>query len=412
VPGRSAPASRYLRSVPLVTRFANDADLTSVWDVFVRSFDFPQSRFDEWLGDSDPARVLAVFDGERAVAASRMITFGQWYGGRRVPMAGFSPVAVAPEHRSRGLGRIVTAGQYDDLRQRGEVAAGLFPAAVALYRSVGFELAGGYVERRIPSAHLAAIRGGRDVVVRPGTAADVAGVRACYDRIAATRSGYLDRPEELWRRKVPGDLAGLHLYVVDAARGPAPTLTGYAAYRHVKARPPYDYSVRLVELMADDPDVTAALWRVVGSSGTQAPHVFTIGPPDDPMFLQLPMADPEAVRSEIRWMVRLIDAPAAIAARGYRRSTMTRVDLEIIDEDAPWNAGRWVLEASDGSATLRRGGAGTVQAPVGGLSSLWSGYVSARTLAGAGLLHSADPAALDALDDVFASPPPMLLDFY
>lgn len=124
------------------------------------------------------------------------------------------------------------------------------------------------------------------------------------------------------------------------------------------------------------------------------------------------MADPQAVRSEIRWMVRLIDAPAAVTARGYRRSTKTRVDLEIIDADAPWNAGRWVLEASDGSATLRRGGVGTVQARVGGLSSLWSGYVSARTLAGAGLLRSADPAALDALDDVFASPPPVLLDFY
>ena len=111
----------------------------------------------------------------------------------------------------------MTAGQYADMRDRGEVAAGLFPSSVALYRSVGFELAGGYVERRIPSAHLASITGGSDVVIRPGGPEDVAGARACYDRIARTRHGHLDRPEEMWRRKVPADLTGMHLYVVDDA---------------------------------------------------------------------------------------------------------------------------------------------------------------------------------------------------
>lgn len=397
----------------LETRFATAGELPSVWDVFARSFDFSQSRFEQWLSDTDPARVLATFDeGGRAVAASRMISAGQWFGGRRVPLGGFSPVGVVPEHRGRGLGRVVTAGQYPDLRERGEVLAGLFPASVALYRSVGFELAGGYVERRIPSAHLAAIRGGESVVIRPGSAEDVGGVRACYERVAPCRDGYLDRPEELWRRKVPADLAGLHLYVVEDVSTAVPKVAGYAIYRHEKTRPPYDYVVRLVELIADDPDVFAALWRVVGSSGTQAPHVFAIGPPDDPLFLRLPMADPVAVRSEIRWMIRLIDAAGAIAARGYRTSANARIDLDIQDEDAPWNSGRWVLDVSDGSASLRRGGTGAVEASIGGLSSLWAGYASARTLATAGLLRSGDVAALDALDGVFAGPAPVLLDFY
>lgn len=399
--------------MPVETRFATADDLPSIWDVFVRGFDFPRDRFQEWLADPGPDRVVGSFDDTgRAVAGSRLIAFGQWYGGRRVPMAGFSPVAVAPEQRGRGLGRAVTAGHYGDMRDRGEVAAGLFPSSVALYRSVGFELAGGYVERQIPSAHMAAIRPGREVVVRPGGAADVAGARACYARIAPTRHGHLDRPEEMWRRKVPVDLAGLHLYVVDDRTTAAPTIAGYAVYRHVKTRHPYDYAIHVVELMADDPDVSAALWRVVGSSGTQAPHVTVVGAPDDPVFLQLPMGDPTAVRSEIRWMVRLVDAPGAIAARGYRRSARGRVELEIVDADAPWNAGRWVLEAGDGAATLEPGGAGTVQTSVGGLSSLWAGYASARTLATAGLLRASDPVSLDDLDEVFAGPPPTLLDFY
>ncbi len=399
--------------MPLEIRFATTDDLPSIWDVFVRGFDFPPDRFQEYIADSGPARVFAAFDDSgRAVAASRLVEFGQWFGGKRVPMAGFSPIAVAPERRGRGLGRSVTAGQFGDMRERGEVAAGLFPSSVALYRSVGFELAGGYVERRVPSAHLAAITGGAEVIVRPGGPNDVAGVRACYTRIAPTRHGHLDRPEELWRRKVPDDLSGLHLYVVDELTAPAPTIAGYAIYRHDKARPPYDYTVRLVELMADDPDVAAALWRVVGSSGTQAPDVLVTGPPDDPIYLRLPAADPLAVRSEIRWMVRLVDVARGVAARGYRRSTRARIDLEIVDPHASWNAGRWTLDAADGSASLERGGAGTVEMSIGGLSSLWAGYASARTLAAAGLLRTADRTLLDDLDDIFAGAPPVLLDFY
>ncbi len=399
--------------MPPQTRFATVDDLPSIWDVFVRGFDFPAERFQEWLADPGPDRVLGSFDERgRAIAGSRVFAFGQWFGGRRVPMAGFSPIAVVPEQRGRGLGRAVTAGHYADMRDRGEVAAGLFPSSVALYRSVGFELAGGYVERRIPSAQVAAIPVRSDVVVRAGGVNDVKAVRACYERIAPTRHGHVDRPEELWRRKVPFDLAGLHLYVVEDATAAVPTIAGYAVYRHTKARHPFDYAVQVLELMADDPDVSAALWRVVGSSGTQAPHVTVVGAPDDPLFLQLPMADPTAVQSEIRWMVRLIDAPAAIAARGYRRSARGRVDLEIVDRDAPWNAGRWVLEAAGGEASLQLGGAGTVEMSIGGLSSLWAGYAPARTLAAAGLLGAPDPADLDELDEIFAGPPPTLLDFY
>lgn len=393
----------------LETRFATADDLRSVWDVFVRSFDFPAERYDDWMAPADPHRILAVFDGSRAVAASKIIGFGQWYGGRRVPAGGFSPVAVTPEQRGRGLGRAVTVGQYAEMRDRGEMIAGLFPSSVALYRSAGFELAGGYVERRIPSAHLAALAGGRDVVVRPGQPTDVAALRACYARIAPGRHGFLDRPEEIWRNKFPVDLNGVHLYVVDLDDD---AVAGYAVYRHGRARSPYDYAIRVVEVLADDPDVLAALWRVVGSSGTQAPDVFAVGPPDDPLFLRLPAADPEAVRSEIRWMVRLIDAAGAVAARGYRRSAVATVHLDVVDSDAPWNDGRWVLEVAGGQGRLGRGGDGTVQATINGLSSLWAGYASARTLATAGLLRSPGPEPLDTLDEAFAGPAPVLLDFY
>ena len=219
-----------------------------------------------------PARnaSLATFDEHgRAVAGSRLVAFGQWFGGRRVPMAGFSPVAVAPEHRGRGLGRAVTAGQYADMRDRGEVAAGLFPSSVALYRSVGFELAGGYVERRIPSAHLAPIDGGsgrrrstRRTRRRRGGACLLRPDRSDCATVTSTA------PRRCGVARCRPISPAMHLYVVDDATTSVPTIAGYAIYRHVKTRPPYDYAVQLVELMADDP---ARLGRAV-AGGRQLGH--------------------------------------------------------------------------------------------------------------------------------------------
>ncbi|MEO6629819.1 MAG: sterol carrier protein domain-containing protein, partial [Aquihabitans sp.] len=115
---------------------------------------------------------------------------------------------------------------------------------------------------------------------------------------------------------------------------------------------------------------------------------------------------------EIRWMIRLIDAAGAIAARGWNPTVSGRVDLAISDEHAPWNAGLWRLEVSGGTGRLIPGGAGTVEVSIQGLSSWWSGYANARTLSAAGLIRTADPRALATFDGLGATSPPTLVDFY
>jgi len=67
---------------------------------------------------------------------------------------------------------------------------------------------------------------------------------------------------------------------------------------------------------------------------------------------------------------------------------------------------------SDGVGRLTPGGDGVVEVTIGGLSSWWSGYASARTLATTGHLHTADSNALATLDGLGASAAPTLVDFY
>jgi predicted acetyltransferase len=239
----------------------------------------------------------------------------------------------------------------------------------------------------------------------------VEAVRRLHARSAAGRDGTIDRSPDWWEEHVPSNLDETMLYVVDGG-APAGELLGYAVYRHGKGRHPYDYSVAVFEVLSDDPDVVRALWRVVASSGSQAPDLDVIGPAEDDLFLLADQAAPDVVRSEIRWMLRVVDLPGAVAGRGWHPDARGQVHLAVVDEHAPWNHGTWVLEVADGGARATPGGDGTVEASIGGLSSWWSGYATASRLARTGHLASADRRSLTTMDGLIAAVPSVLPDFY
>ncbi|MEO9166518.1 MAG: sterol carrier protein domain-containing protein, partial [Aquihabitans sp.] len=200
-------------------------------------------------------------------------------------------------------------------------------------------------------------------------------------------------------------------FVVDAHDRPG-EVDGYAVYRMTPGSPVADYAVTVSEVVADTADQHRALWRVVGSSGSQAPDVNVAGPAEDPLFLILGGAEPTSVQREIRWMLRLVDVAGAVAARGWNPAASGCVHLQVEDQYASWNDGRWVLEVAGGEGRLTPGGDGTVGVGIGGLSSWWSGYASARTLLRTGHLESTDQVALSVLDGLGAASPPSLVDVY
>ena len=67
----------------------------------------------------------------------------QWWHGRAVPMAGVGGVKVAPEQRGRGTGRALMTEVLRVIADRGYPLSVLYPATAPLYRSLGWELAGG-----------------------------------------------------------------------------------------------------------------------------------------------------------------------------------------------------------------------------------------------------------------------------
>src|SRR5690348_6096542 len=139
---------------PVLRHPETDEEVERCWEVIVRAFNFPRPDKDRFVDGLDRQRALAVFVGDEVAAFSRIRPFGIYYGGKRIPMGGHSPVGTAPEFRGRGFGSMVTAGHFADLRERGEVVAALYPATTAVYRGVGFGLAGVWALHKLTTRSL------------------------------------------------------------------------------------------------------------------------------------------------------------------------------------------------------------------------------------------------------------------
>ena len=122
-------------------------------------------------------------------------------------------------------------------------------------------------------------------------------------------------------------------------------------------------------------------------------------------------------------MLRLLDAPAAMAARGFPATDLA-VPLLITDDLRPANSGRWDLTVRSGEGRLSRcrtgasspspAGSSLSPAPLAlgarGLAALYAGTPVA-TLRRTGLADGGSPDADAALDGAFAATPFMLDGF-
>ena len=145
-------------------------------------------------------------------------------------------------------------------------------------------------------------------------------------------------------------------------------LVGYLTWDRGKG---YEQEARVHvgDLYALTPDATLALLAVVGGWASVAP-TFTIPFVDsDPAFVLTSVLAHARTDARRPWCLRLVDAAGAVAARGWPPLAGV-VDLDLVDPECPWNAGRHrlVLDGGVGPAgTGWRGGGPVHPAGVGQL---------------------------------------------
>ena len=383
-------------------------DLEQVWQLDSEAFHVAADRRDRFLRWAAPERFVGAFEGDRLVAQCAALPFGQFFGGRAVPMGGLSSVSVVPDRRGRGLARAVIAAALEDMRERGEVISSLFPATTRLSRGLGWELAGTIALRTVEPRALQALPEPSGIRVRPGGADDLPALRACYAECAAGVPGLLDRPAPWWGRL--GE--SWRDRTIFAAEDAAGEVRGYLVYRQLDGEYTQlggSFRLSVDELMARDRDASLALWRLLGSWAAQAELVHYRGPAEDPLLLLLPEQDVR-VLTELRWMTRIVDAEGAVAARGYPPGLDLEAELELSDPLLPANGGRFVLSVRKGRGRLEPGGRGRLRLDAGAFASLYTGWAAPERLAGAGRLEGGTGSERAALAAAFAGPVPWIVE--
>jgi predicted acetyltransferase len=356
---------------------------------------------------AEGGRYFAAFDRRQPVGVALFHDMRQWWHGRAVRMAGVGGVKVAPEQRGRGTGRALVTELLRVIADRGYPLSVLYPATVPLYRSLGWELGGALYRAVIAARSLASLLPpGAPAQPRPdlrrADGADASRVVEVIGSVheSAGHCGPATFDAATLRRWW---LTDENLFCYLAA-------DGFLAYRWAEER--HELSVRMA--LAGSAATTRALWSTVGSHAPLARQVRAVVSPDEPLAWLTRESD-LGLASSWQWMLRVIDAPAAIAGRGFPATAGLTVGLHIDDAQIPANAGHWTLQVDGGKGALTHGpaplsAAGPVRLGARGFAALYAG-VPMDTLRRADLAAGGDPSADAALDAAFAGKAFLLHDF-
>jgi GNAT superfamily N-acetyltransferase len=383
---------------------------------------------EELLACVQTGRQFGVWDGRQLLGTARYYDMRQYWHGRPVPMAGVGGVKVAPEARGRGVGRALMTALLTAIADQGFALSVLYPATAQIYRSLGWELAGGNYRAEVPGRTLGSMLppdplllddqpGQPGEAARPGTA-DVppAIVRATpedAERVIATVGAV--HAAALDCGPATRDAASVRRWLADPDMFFYLAEDGFLGYRWHGGT---SKAILVEFLQACSARTVKALWRIVASHSSVTEVVYAMTGPADPVSWLT--SEPDVSMRRLRhWMLRVIDPAAAVAARGFPATAQAQVGLRLTDANLPGNAGRYTLSVSGGLGTLIRDGTGRsasspASSPVTfgprGFAALYGGLPMA-TLRAVGLTAGGDRDADAALDSVFGAQS-FLLDYF
>lgn len=375
-----------------------------LWQVFHEVAHEDEMR--RWHAVADPARHLAVDapEGDLVGTAGAFSLAMSMGAADPVGCAAVTAVTVRPDHRRRGLLTAMMQRLLQDARDAGEPMAALFASEGRIYGRYGFGPGVPQQGLRTTPQALSTIEGDRSqvrVVDADSAKEHLPGIAAAHAR---QRGGMLQRTPAWYatwldHRRESDDPYAARWHAVVPGRG-------YAVFRvrdgdWVDRRP--GATLKVEELVATDPDATAALWSFLGSVDLVTTISAPARPADDPLPYLVAAESEVDPRPALPLWVRLLDLPAALTGRHY--DVHDQLVLAVDDAQLPANTGRWSLEVGPGTARCERTDRpADVALSTSLLATLVLGGVAATRLADAGRLGDTAPSVVRRLDRLFATP--------
>lgn len=354
-------------------------------------------------------RTVAAFDGERIVGTAGNITMELTLpGGARLPTAGVSWVSVLPTHRRHGILRQMMRALLDDARAHGEPVAALTASESLIYGRFGFGIATSKMDlvidrRNAAFLHPAPSSGSHRLVDHEEILTILPDL---YGRSRQLRPGAVSRNAGWWQSYLTNPPAtrqdeGPRFNAVYTS--PGGEIEGAALYRIANTWEDGLPSgvLAVSDFYAATHEASTALWHYLFGIDLVQTVRITSRPLDEPLRWML--ADPRRLRVsrlvDDLWL-RLLDVPAALAARRYAASD--RLIFEVADAFWPESGGRYELAATQEGAECKR----TTDDPditldAATLGAAYLGGVRFTTLAEAGRVAARTPGAFRRADALF-----------
>jgi predicted acetyltransferase len=217
--------------------------------------------------------------------------------------------------------------------------------------------------------------------------------------------GMVRRTQGFWTRQLRVFSApGNHLTSHHAAYYGDSGVEGFLTYQIKEDWPDSnpDSTFELRDLIAVNDDAYAALWDFCISQDL-IKKITCQRAADEPLRWMLKDRRAISARSSEELYLRLVDVRSALSATEY--DAEDAIVIEVVDDFCPWNAGKYMLDASDGGAFCSTTGQrADVTLDARELASLYLGGVSAYALHRSRLIddHSGDATAR--LGRLFNSP--------
>lgn len=367
------------------------------------AFGFHVDEAAEWFAYAGAQHVRALYADKEIIGGLLRAPMGQFFGGRAVPTLGVAGVAVLPERRRTGAATALMSQTLAEAHEAGVALSTLYASNHALYRQLGYGVAGTRYRGRVPINQVKGAIG--TLGVRRLVDSDRAAMGALYTTTARNRPGHLVRGPYVWDRifrnwqNRPTFATG----IFDDDR-----MVGYVVWRQKDPEPVYTFHI--VDQVAPSRAVAQRIWAFIADQNTMAGDVIGATAPDDPFWLALPWPGPK-IELHAHWMLRMVDLRAAIDNRGFVTAPPVIADLQIHDPVLGDNSGLWRLIIEDGRGRIEPGGTGSVRITIDGFSALYSGFQRCHQLAARGLLDGGgDQWKL--LDSAFAGAPPWAPDMF
>jgi predicted acetyltransferase len=360
----------------------------------------------------EPARTQGAFDDGRCVATFRTMPRELTVpGGGTVPADAVTNVSVTATHRRRGLLSRMMANGLAAAKERGDAVSILIAAEYPIYGRFGYGPATWVTEWAvdIPRARLGRLElpDGARIDLVDGAEVRKVGPEL-HDRVRLLTPGAINRTDGFWKQYTGEAPLPWHDWtepfhaVYRNAAGQVDGLLTYSIADVWDAKLP-QCTLTVRKLIATSPEAEGALWRYAMSVDWVARLDSGVRAPDD--LLPLLLGDPRAARvashSDFMWL-RVLDAPAALQARGYLGTG--ELVLGVRDADG-YADGRWRLTASpEGAEVSATTAEPDLTLDVRELGALYLGDESAVRLAALGRVAEHRPGAAARADVLLRTP--------